>query len=59
MPGDVVCVTGASGFIALHLIQQLLEKGLLPMLADRFSDNSVEHGLGGFLRRPQGEGHRA
>jgi UDP-glucose 4-epimerase len=25
--GDLVCVTGASGFIALHLIKQLLEKG--------------------------------
>jgi nucleoside-diphosphate-sugar epimerase len=27
MPSEVVVVTGASGYIACHLVQQLLEKG--------------------------------
>eukprot|EP00966_Prymnesium_polylepis_P244177 5646892-Prymnesium_polylepis.2 len=37
-PGATVCVTGATGFIALHLVHQLLERGYRVTAAVRSTD---------------------
>jgi len=49
----VVCVTGGSGFIASHIIKQLLEKGytVIAVVRDLSNDSKIAH-LKNFPQKP-------